>query len=32
VDNALTDVMTTYRRSDGTVRLNNVFRFLVATN
>jgi SAM-dependent methyltransferase len=32
VDNALTQVMTTYQKPDGTVRLDNVFRFLVATN
>jgi SAM-dependent methyltransferase len=29
---ALTEVMTRYRQPDGTVRLDNVFRYLVATN
>lgn len=30
--NALTKVMSTYQKPDGTVRLDNVFRYLVATN
>jgi SAM-dependent methyltransferase len=30
--NALTDVMTRYRKPDGTVCLNNIFRYVVATN
>lgn len=31
VEDALTKVMTSYRQPDGTVRLDNVFRYLVAT-
>jgi SAM-dependent methyltransferase len=31
LDAALTDVMAGYRQPDGTVRLDNVFRYLVAT-
>jgi hypothetical protein len=29
---ALTEVMARYRQPDGTVRLDNVFRYLVATS
>ena len=32
VDDALTIVMTRYRGSDGVVRLDNVFRYLIATS
>ena len=31
VEDALTEVMTSYRQPDGSVRLDNVFRYLVAT-
>jgi SAM-dependent methyltransferase len=30
VHQALTEVMTSYRRPDGTVRLNNIFRYVIA--
>ncbi len=29
---ALTTVMTRYRQPDGTVRMNNIFRYLIATS